>query len=356
MSNTDSTVASDQLVDNAAVIVQLLYGELRLVVLQRGAVLQTRWGVFHHDDLLGGGGAGRRWYARQLANEWAKRSRTEDDGVRKRRRVFARVLSAVYPALFPLVANQETQVVYGADAALIVAQLEIGPGDVVMEAGTGSGCLTLALARAVAPHGRVYTFDYHAQRVARAQQRLEQVLAPVLRERFRRGDSAGTGARLERLVTFVERDVGRDGLQFAPSAAHHHHHHPSMAPADQVVADAVFLDLPEPHWVVASAGETLRPGTGTLMVFLPCVEQVHRVLAAIQECQAFYGSSVQTLIVREWETVRPAGGERGCVSRPRPNGNHRGHTGYLVFARRRAEMPGEREDAKWVIEMPVVSL
>ncbi|KAK4537282.1 hypothetical protein CDCA_CDCA11G3307 [Cyanidium caldarium] len=353
MSNTDSTVASQPLVDNAAVIVELLHGELRLVVLQQGAVLQTRWGVFHHDDLLNGGRPGQRWYARQLANEWAKRSRTEGDGVRKRRRVFARVLSAVHPALFPLVANQETQVVYGADAALIVAQLEIGPGDVVMEAGTGSGCLTLALARAVAPHGRVYTFDYHAQRVARARQRLEQVLAPVLQERFRQGDSAGTGALLGRLVTFVERDVGRDGLRFALSADRHH---PSMAPADQVVADAVFLDLSEPHWVVASAGETLRPGTGTLMVFLPCVEQVHRVLAAIQECQAFYGSSVQTLIVREWETVRSAGDGRGCVSRPRPNGNHRGHTGYLVFARRRAEMPAEREDAKWVIEMPVVSM
>ena len=48
-------------------------------------------------------------------------------------------------------------------------RLELSPGKVVLETGTGSGSLTHALAGAVAPDGEVHTFEYHNQRAAQVE-------------------------------------------------------------------------------------------------------------------------------------------------------------------------------------------
>lgn len=47
---------------------------------------------------------------------------------------------------------------------MILFQLEIKPGSIVVESGTGSGSLSHAFLRAVKPHGHLHTFDFHEQR------------------------------------------------------------------------------------------------------------------------------------------------------------------------------------------------
>ena len=115
----------------------------------------------------------------------------------------------------------------------------------VLESGTGSGSLTTSLARAVAPWGHVHTFEYHAQR------------AEAAADEFASNGLSG-------VVTTLQRDIETLGFPEALAGQ----------------ADGVFLDLPGPHKVVASAAASLR-ADGVFVSFSPCIEQARAVLCGV---------------------------------------------------------------------------
>ena len=57
---------------------------------------------------------------------------------------------------------------------MVTLNLDVHPGCVVVESGTGSGCMTLSLARAVHPTGHVYTFEYNGVRGQKAREEFQQ--------------------------------------------------------------------------------------------------------------------------------------------------------------------------------------
>lgn len=73
-------------------------------------------------------------------------------------------LLAPSPDLWSLVLKHRTQILYIADISMVCMYLELAPGCVVLESGTGSGSLTHSLIRAVAPTGHVHTFEFHQER------------------------------------------------------------------------------------------------------------------------------------------------------------------------------------------------
>ena len=142
------------------------------------------------------------------------------------------------PELWTSVLRHRTQILYVADISLAIALMELRPGATVLESGTGSGSMTTSLARAVAPSGHVWSFEFHEQRASAAAKEFQE---------------NGLGE----VVSLEHRDVEAGGF---PEALHG-------------TADAVFLDLPAPWRVVPSAAACLRPN-GMLCSFSPCIEQV----------------------------------------------------------------------------------
>lgn len=115
------------------------------------------------------------------------------------------------PELWTLTLPHRTQIIYSLDISVIIHQLELNPGKVVIESGTGSGSLSHALVRTIQPNGFLYTFDFHSSRVATAE------------EEFKKHG-------IDYIVKIQQRDVCLDGF------------------GDELKekVDAVILDLPHP--------------------------------------------------------------------------------------------------------------
>nr|AFK47103.1 unknown [Medicago truncatula] len=134
-------------------IVYARHDNMKPVTVSEGSVLQNRFGVFKHSDWIG-----KSFGSKVFSNKGG----------------FVYLLAPT-PELWTLVLSHRTQILYIADISFVVMYLEIVPGFVVLESGTGSGSLTTSLARAVAPTGHVYTFDFHEQRSGSARDDFEKI-------------------------------------------------------------------------------------------------------------------------------------------------------------------------------------
>ncbi len=179
--------------------------------------------------------------------------------------------------------HRKAQIVGPKDAAYIVFHADLQAGDTVVEGGAGSGALTIALAHAVAPSGRVVSYEVRPdfREVARANVQ-EAAYADVVR--------------------FREADIAQ-GIE-------------------ETEVKAVVLDLPEPWTVVPAAKAALRPA-GHFASYSPTVEQMRETVLALREAGFGEVWSVE-LLERRMEVGRGT----------RPAFRMLGHTGYTTFGRR----------------------
>jgi len=185
---------------------------------------------------------------------------------------------------------RQAQPIYPKDLGAILVAADIHPGARVVEAGTGTGALTLAVLRAVGPDGLVVSYEQR-----------EEFLEAARRAIVDTWGSLPPNLTLKLGDVYVEMDE-RD-------------------------MDRVLLDLPEPWQAVHGAKATLSPG-GIVFAHCPNVSQVGRFFDSLREVRGFGMLEAFEVLHRGW-TVR------GRSMRP----SHRmvAHTGFLCFARRLAE-------------------
>lgn len=182
------------------------------------------------------------------------------------------------------------QVVYPKDAAQIVHEGDIFPGARVLEAGAGSGALTCSLLRAVGPAGQVISYEVRPDHADHARRNVETFV----------GDTPDNWRLV--IADLADCDLP-DGS-----------------------VDRVVLDMLAPWDVLDAVSRVLIPG-GVLMIYVATVTQLSKTVEALREQQCWTEP-------RAWETLQRGWNVVGLAVRPQHN--MRGHTAFLVSARRLA--------------------
>lgn len=246
-------------------------GRLHTITLEGGREFHTHQGRLLHDSIIG-------------APEGS---------------VVANTAGIEYLALRPLLPDyvmsmpRGAAVVYPKDSAQIVMMGDIYPGARVVEAGVGSGALSMSLLRAVGDGGEVISFERRAD------------FAEIAR-----GNVAAFLGREHPAWRVVVGDL---------AAALPEHVEPGSV-------DRVVLDMLAPWECIDAVSEALRPG-GVLTCYVATATQLSKVAETIREHTGYTEPSAWESLVRGWHL-------EGLAVRPQ----HRmhGHTGFLITARRLA--------------------
>ncbi|MGD8458097.1 MAG: tRNA (adenine-N1)-methyltransferase [Anaerolineales bacterium] len=266
MKENPSYLFSDQSHTKYGDLVQLVTGRDNsfLIRLEEGKVFQSHHGLIPHEDL----------------NNilWGSRIQSH----------LGKTFIILQPALDDLIRAlpRKTQILYPKDIGYILVTMGIGPGIKIIEAGTGSGGLTTALAFAVGREGKVISYDIEEKNTNRARDNLKLF-------------------GLEHRVTFKTRDIQKG--------------------FDENNYQAVFLDLANPETYIGIVRNSLIPG-GYFGCILPTTNQVSNLITALKK-ENFSFIEVSEILHRYYKT---------SATRFRPVDKMVGHTGYLIFARKAA--------------------
>ncbi len=199
-------------------------------------------------------------------------------------------LLALRPTLADWVVKMRrgAQVIYPPVLALMTMTADIRPGLRVLEAGAGSGALSMTVLQALGPEGRLTSFERREDFAAQARRNVEDWFgkAPESWD-LRVGDV-------------------REGIDAVGEV------------------DRILLDMLDPWTVVPGTARVLAPG-GVITIFVATVTQVISIVEALKDDRGFARIETSEALIRPWHV-------EGLAVRP----EHRmiGHTGFLVSARR----------------------
>lgn len=237
-------------------------GKRYFVTLRSGDHFQSDKGLIAHDALIG------QPFGRVVRSHLGQ--------------PFVLLRPSLYDELMHL--KRVSQIIYPKELGMILLKLDVRCGAQIIEAGAGSGALTMALANGVMPHGHVYSYEARGDMIRAAQRNLAQV-------------------GLLDYVTFFERDIAE-----------------GFAQRD---ADALFMDVREPWDYMPQVCQALADG-GFFGALAPTTNQVSALLYELER-YPFRDVEVMEMMLRGYKAV---------PGRLRPNDIMVGHTGYLVFARK----------------------
>ena len=233
-----------------------------IIPLIPGGNFHTHRGIVNHDELIG-----KPWGSQVFSHQGSP-------------------FFMLQPSLADLLVDlkRSTQIMYPKDIGFILTSMSVGPGQTVLEAGTGSGSMTVALAYSVGPQGHVVTYERRPEFQTLARKNLER-LGLDGRVDFKLGDIADG---------FTETNV-----------------------------DAIFLDVPNPWDYIRQARAALKPG-GFFCNLVPTFNQVEKLLYSLRR-ESFAFIEVCELLMRYYKPE---------PTRLRPTDRMIAHTGFLIFARR----------------------
>ncbi|KAF9093091.1 tRNA (adenine-N(1)-)-methyltransferase catalytic subunit trm61 [Mortierella sp. AD031] len=243
------TYKENNIIENGDLVVLYLAKNLILIRIQEDQEFCCKFGNYRHADMIG------LQYGTKLGSNTG--------------RGFVFLLYPT-PELWTLILPHRTQILYIADISLVMSYLDLKPGMSMIESGTGSGSFSHSIARTIAPHGHLYTFEYHQDRVAAATKEFED-------------------HGLSHLITIECRDVCKNGFGLENKVD------AGKCPSR---CNTMFLDLPAPWEAVASAKKAFKQNkVGKICTFSPCIEQISKTVTALTE-QGFVDIQMYECLIR----------------------------------------------------------
>lgn len=273
-------------------------GRINTIFLQAGEIFQCHQGNVRHDDIIG------------------KPQGCVISTQEKRERFVAmRPLLVDYHLSMP----RGPQIVYPKDAAQIIVEGDIFPGARIVEAGVGSGALSMSLLNAIGASGHLLSVEKREDFAEIAKANVEMWFS---------GQTPPWDIEIGDLSDVLAQKV------------------------DDYSVDRVVLDMLAPWENIAEVDRVLVPG-GVLACYVATVPQLSRLYESLRNSQRFTA-------IESWETLKRPWHVDNLAVRP----EHRmiAHTGFILFARhlapgytpvRRTEVPGEEispEDSLWLGE------
>jgi len=232
-----------------------------IFTLEQGKELHTHRGVVKHDDLIG-----KIWGTQIFSHNGSP-------------------FFLLQPSLPDILKNTKraTQIMYPKEIGYILLHMGIVPGTKVIEAGTGSGSFTTALAYYTGEKGKVFSYEIKAE--------TQQIARKSI-------DKLGLSDRVE----FKVKDISQG--------------------FDETDVDAIFLDVANAYDFMHIVKRSLKPG-GYFGCILPTTNQVIKLLITLRQNDfAFVDVCDISLKYYKAEPLRFRPADRMIA-----------HTGYLIFAR-----------------------
>lgn len=215
------------------------------------------------------------------------------------------------------------QIILPWDASTILFYADIRSGKTIIEAGSGSGSLTIAMASAVAPSGHVFSLDLKSRNLDIARKNVQRSgfsdVVSFIRDDIRDLDPATMQvlSQSSEKRESVHDQVGDDENV--------------MENCQEKLADAVVLDMPDP-WNALSTIEPLLKIGGCLVSYLPTMNQLEELRSYIEGWNGVESGDGKYIDIFTLETIhREISVKKGSV---RPDYSMLGHTGYLTFGRK----------------------
>jgi tRNA (adenine57-N1/adenine58-N1)-methyltransferase len=233
------------------------------IILERGKELSTHLGSIKHDDIIG-----------KNFGETVFTHKGEP-------------FILIRPTLYELIMfgiKRYTQIIYPKDSAYITLKLGLTDGMKVLESGIGSGALTIVMANAVKPKGKIYVYEKEEKFLKNALNNLKL-------------------AKLDYVVQPHLKDLSEE--------------------IEEKDFDAAFIDVREPWLYLENVKNVLKPGS-MIGFLVPTTNQVSEVLKELKRLD-FIDLEVEEILLRQYKPV---------PDRLRPEDRMVAHTGYLIFARK----------------------
>lgn len=233
------------------------------IVVENGKEFSTHLGSIKFDDLIG--------------KNWGETVYTHK----------GEPFKLLKPTLYEIIMygiKRYTQIIYPKDSAYITLKLGLTDGMKVLESGIGSGALSIVMANALKPSGKIYVYEKEEKFLKNALQNLKL-------------------AKLDSMVVPHVQDLSE--------------------PIEEKDFDAAFIDVREPWIHLENVKNVLKTGA-SIGFLVPTTNQISETLKELKRLD-FIDIEVEEILIRSYKPV---------PDRLRPEDRMIAHTGYLIFAKK----------------------